>query len=287
MIIDPRIDVDALIAYEDHMGEQAQAARERVSAMRDDVPLSELIHQTRAMHLRPKLFDMLAQDEFTILNYKTEATFDGPHDQSVVTLASREHRLTTNPPRPLTGDVYKFTNGGQGLQFQQHLQEVSKDPYTVLVCDEIVVDPWQLWRIKAMGFSAAILHIGAQITPDLTASIRVCQEVGLEWMLLANYTHEINEGLAAYQDAFVNQPPLFALGLHFDGEDITHQKVITLAESIPLPNGGQYVPSIFTSYKFLGSIEAGTNPVVNAYQQAGFIGAFAMDSTIRRFFGGQ
>lgn len=335
MINDPTIDLEALVAYEGRMGEEAQAARERVQAMRAETPLSELIQQSRAIGPRPTLAALLAQDGFTALSYDTEAMFDGPHDPSVgimtATIVSDdgdpldmeamvgmdvpqafldaidEHEtewdLSARPMMAwgfiddesdedeeadvLLGTVFKFTNAGQGTNFNTHLGHYVDSPRDVLVCDEIVVDPWQLWRIKAMGFSAVILHIGAQVTPDLTNLIRVCEEVGLEWVLKADYTHQIDEGVAAYQDAFAKQPPLIALGLTFDGEQITHQKVTAIKDHIPLPDGGQYLPFMFTGDKFLESLMGGTNPVVNAYLDVGIAGGIAVDSTTRRFFSGQ
>lgn len=341
MINDPTIDLEALVAYEGRMGEQARAAREQVQTMRAATPLRELIQQSHAMGPRPKLADLLAQNGFTALSYDTEAMFDGPHDPSVAIMVGTPHSISSeslgtdgsvepeaclepvdllssdwsSAARPMTltaitddkpegvdavgahdegkcdvellGTVCKFTNGGQGPKFNTFLGHYGNSPRDVVVCDDIIVDPWQLWRAKAMGFSAVILHIGALVTPDLTNLIRVCDEVGLEWILKADYTHQIDEGLAAYQDAFVNQPPYIALGLYLDGEQITHQKVTAINERIPLPDGGQYLPFMFTSYKFLESLIGGTNPVVNAYLAAGIVGGIAVDSFIRRFFDGQ
>lgn len=294
MINNPDLDLDTLIRYEQQMGARAQATRARVTAMRADIPLRVLVQQAREVGPRPALHDQLAQGGFTILDYHTESLFEGAHDPSCASIAAGDPDQpgpTPQPdgldPQPHTGSVYKLTDGGVAPGFQHHLACARQQSQDLLICEDTIVDPWQIWWAKAMGFSAVILPIGAQVTPDLSGSIRVCQEVGLGWILQANYTHEIQEGLAAYLDAFVDQPPFIALGLHLDGIPISHEQAIALAETQPLPDGGHYLPYCVADDCFTESVEAGTNPVVNAYRDAGFIGVIAVDSTNQRFSSGQ
>ncbi|WP_336250020.1 hypothetical protein [Stomatohabitans albus] len=187
----------AQIALEQRVQQAVVAARERVHQVRRSQPLADLIQQSRTQHPERLLHTAIASGEPVALIMTTQAD-------------------STNTP----ADPF-----------------VKQGFLPVPTRADVVVDPWQIWEAKALGFTTIPLSVTANVTPDLTALIRVCDEVGIEPVLLACTTNEVREATAAWADAFSTNPPVLVLLNPFDFVALDAQTVSECLNDRFIPPG--------------------------------------------------
>lgn len=210
---------EAIVAYEQALTQAVAAHQETIAQARAHTPLAIHIREISAQAGAPVVTTPALAHRRGWVGHLLDLAPDAITDHLPEGFVLSRAVVTVSKDRP--GDDHHVRDGLGGFCLDLAAYPLPKTLAPtiralvgagyVVVRGDVIVDPWQIWEAKALGMTDVILTVGAQVTPDLTNLIRVCEEVGIGWILRVAHTLEIREGLAAIDDAFAKQAPVYCV----------------------------------------------------------------------------